>query len=132
MPTQRDVLKTCIARAEARHGRGRGGALPLSVPAAMHVTETARYRQMLSEYQLLAREQLICGTQMHVGLDDRDVAIAVASRVTPYLPTMLALSASSPSWADGSDTGYSSARTLVWQRWPYDGTGPAGVVGRRI
>jgi carboxylate-amine ligase len=97
------------------------GAVPLSVPAEMQVTQTARYRQMLADYQLLAREQLICGTQVHVGIDDRDESVTVANRVAPYLPTLLALSASSPFWADGSDTGYSSGRTLVWQRWPTTG-----------
>src|SRR5664279_4530177 len=97
------------------------GAVPLSVPAEMQVTPTARYRQMLADYQLLAREQLICGTQVHVGVDSRDEAVVVANRVAPYLPILLAVSASSPFWADGSDTGYSSARTLVWQRWPTTG-----------
>ena len=106
------------------------GAVPLAVPAEMQVTQTARYRQMLSDYQLLAREQLICGTQVHVGVDDRDEAVAVAHRMTPYLPTLLALSVSSPFWADGSDTGYSSARTLVWQRWPT--TGPAPPVSSAV
>ena len=100
------------------------GAVPLLVPAEMQVTQTARYRQMLSDYQLLAREQLICGTQVHVSVEDRDESVAVATRVTPYLPTLLALSASSPFWADGSDTGYCSARTLVWQRWPTTGPVP--------
>jgi glutamate---cysteine ligase / carboxylate-amine ligase len=97
------------------------GAMPLSVPAEMRVTKTARYRQMLADYQLLAREQLICGTQIHVGVEDRDEAVAVAHRVAAYLPTLLALSASSPFASDGSDTGYSSMRTLVWQRWPTTG-----------
>ena len=36
---------------------------------------------MLDEYQLLAREQLICGAQVHVGVTDRDLAVAVARRV---------------------------------------------------
>ena len=97
------------------------GAVSLSVPAEMQVTQTPRYRQMLADYQMLAREQLSCGTQVHVGIDDRDEAIAVANRVAPFVPTLLALSASSPFWADGSDTGYSSGRTLVWQRWPTTG-----------
>ena len=112
-----------LVDAAARLGMGvvAAGAVPLSVPAEMQVTQTARYRQMLADYQLLAREQLICGSQVHVGVDDRDESVAVASRVTPYLPTLLALSASSPFWADGTDTGYSSARTLVWQRWPTTG-----------
>ena len=97
------------------------GAVPLAVPAEMRVTKTARYRQMLAEYQLLAREQLICGTQVHVGVADRDEAVAVGYRVAAYLPTLLALSASSPFASDGSDTGYASMRTLVWQRWPTTG-----------
>ena len=72
------------------------GAVPLSVPAEMQVTQTARYLQMLADYQLLAREQLICGTHVHIGIDDRDKAVAVANRMSPCLPTLLALSASSP------------------------------------
>src|SRR5271156_4224616 len=99
------------------------GAMPLSVPAEMQVTKTPRYRQMLADYQLLAREQLICGTQVHVGVDDRDEAVAVAHRVSAYLPTLLALTASSPFASDGSDNGYSSLRTLVWHRWPTSGLG---------
>jgi carboxylate-amine ligase len=102
------------------------GSVPLSVPAEMQVTRNERYRQMLADYQLLAREQLICGTQVHVGIEDRDDAIRVGNRLSGYLPTLLALSASSPFWADGSDTGYSSVRTLIWQRWPT--TGPSAPV----
>ena len=112
-----------LVDAAAKLGMGvvAAGAVPLSVPAEMQVTQTARYRQMLADYQLLAREQLICGTQVHVGVADRDESVVVANRVSAYVPTLLALSASSPFWADGSDTGYSSGRTLVWQRWPTTG-----------
>ncbi len=115
--------RAILVDAAAKLGIGvvAAGAVPLSVPAEMQVTQTPRYRQMLADYQLLAREQLICGTQVHVGIDNRDEAVAVANRVAPYVPTLLALSASSPFWADGSDTGYSSGRTLVWQRWPTTG-----------
>jgi carboxylate-amine ligase len=116
---QRRVLVD--AAAELGMGVVAAGAVPLAVPAEMRVTGTDRYRQMLSDYQLLAREQLICGTQVHVGVTDRDEAVAVGSRVAIHLPTLLALSTSSPFWSDGSDTGYSSARTLVWQRWPTTG-----------
>src|SRR6201998_1984122 len=112
--------------AELGMGVVAAGAVPLAVPAEMQVTKTPRYRRMLANYQLLAREQLICGTQIHVGVDDRDEAVAVGHRVAAYLPTLLAMSASSPFASDGSDTGYSSMRTLVWQRWPT--TGPAAPV----
>ena len=107
--------------AELGMGVVAAGAVPLSVPAEMQVTQTPRYHQMLANYQLLAREQLICGTHVHVGIADRDEAVAVGNRMSPHLPTLLALSTSSPFWSDGSDTGYSSVRTLVWQRWPTTG-----------
>src|SRR6201993_3477985 len=117
--SHRRVLVDTAAKSDI--GVVAAGAVPLSVPAEMQVTRTPRYRRMLANYQLLAREQLICGTQIHVGVDDRDEAVAVGHRVAAYLPTLLAISASSPFAADGSDTGYSSMRTLVWQRWPTTG-----------
>jgi carboxylate-amine ligase len=114
--------------ADTARGLGIGvvaaGAMPLAVPTELQVTETPRYRQMLADYQLLAREQLICGSQVHVDVADRDEAVQVAWRLSPYIPTLLALSASSPFWSDGSDTGYASSRTLVWQRWPTTGPFP--------
>jgi carboxylate-amine ligase len=109
------------AAAPAGIGVVAAGAVPLALPTELQVTPTPRYQRMLADYQLLAREQLICGTQVHVGVDDRDEAVAVAQRVAPYLPTLLALSASSPFRADGTDTGYASVRTLIWQRWPTTG-----------
>jgi gamma-glutamyl:cysteine ligase YbdK (ATP-grasp superfamily) len=97
----------------------------------MHVTPTSRYQQMLADYQLLAREQLICGTQVHVGVEDRDESVLVAGRVAAYVPTLLALSASSPFWSDGSDTGYCSVRTGLAAMADHR-FGSAGCVGRRV
>ena len=47
--------------------------------------------------------------------------MAVACRVTPGLPALLALSASTPYWL-GADTGYASYRTLIWRRWAIAGS----------
>ncbi|MDQ1657724.1 MAG: glutamate---cysteine ligase / carboxylate-amine ligase [Cryptosporangiaceae bacterium] len=101
------------------------GTVPLVDADDLAVTPTRRFKQMLDDYQLLAREQLICGAQVHVGLPQRDVAVAVAQRVAPWLPTLLALSTSSPYWM-GQDTGYASVRSLLWQRWPT--AGASGLV----
>jgi glutamate---cysteine ligase / carboxylate-amine ligase len=96
------------------------GTVPLVDLESLPVTPTSRYRRMLDDYQLLAREQLICGAQVHVGVPDRDEAVAVAQRVASALPVLLALSASSPYWM-GEDSGYASVRSLVWLRWPTAG-----------
>lgn len=103
---------------EARIGVAAVGIAPIN--DAMLITETSRFEQMRQNYKLLVDEQLICGTQVHVGVRDRNAAVAVASRMTPWLPTLLALSASSPFWR-GADSGYASMRTLIWQRWPTAG-----------
>jgi carboxylate-amine ligase len=110
-----------IGTATARGlGIAAAGTVPISASAETRITRNARFHRMLDNYQMLVREQLICGAQVHVGLPDRDVAVAVSQRITRWLPPLLALSASSPYWA-GEDTGYASARTLVWQRWPTAG-----------
>ncbi|MGW0877330.1 carboxylate-amine ligase [Streptomyces sp. NPDC002740] len=99
------------------------GAAPLAPPAAAHPTAGARYRRMVEDYRTVADEQLICGAQVHVDVPDRDTAVRVMCAVSPWLPVLLALSASSPFW-QGADTGYGSWRTMLWQRWPT--AGPVG------
>ncbi len=96
------------------------GTVPLADPDTLQITPDSRYEHIQGEYRMLVREQLICGTQVHVDVADRDLAVAVAHRVAPWLPALLALSASSPYWL-GTDTGYASYRTLLWRRWPTAG-----------
>jgi glutamate---cysteine ligase / carboxylate-amine ligase len=101
------------------------GTVPLADQSGDAISAGARYERMQHEYQLLVSEQHICGAQVHVDVPDRDVAVQVVRRVAPYLPTLLALSASSPYWR-GRDSGYASYRSLVWSRWPT--AGPPGNV----
>jgi hypothetical protein len=57
-------------------GLAASGTVPLIDLSGLAATPTSRYRPMLDDYQILAREQLICGAQVHVGIADRDVAVA--------------------------------------------------------
>ena len=82
-----------------------------------------RYSRMDDVYQIVARQQVICGCHVHVGIDEPEVAVAVMNRVRPWLAVLLALSANSPLW-QGIDTGYGSYRLQVWQRWPTSGMPP--------
>jgi carboxylate-amine ligase len=79
-----------------------------------------RYRRLEREFQAVAREQLVNGCHVHIGIAERDLAIEVLDRVRPWLATVVALAANSPFWA-GADSGYASYRTEVWSRWPLTG-----------
>jgi carboxylate-amine ligase len=85
--------------------------------------ENPRYVVMEEKYEVLARQQVICGCHVHLGLGNRDLEILVLDRLQPWLPVLLALSANSPFW-HGVDTGYASYRTQVWSRWPTAGFAP--------
>ncbi|NAZ80648.1 YbdK family carboxylate-amine ligase [Kineococcus sp. R8] len=119
-------LRRGLVEVAAREGLGVAavGTAPRSTFADFELTATGRYGRMHEQYRLLVDEQLICGLQVHVGVSDRDLAVDVMQRLARDLPTLLALSASSPFW-NGQDTGYASIRTTIWQRWPSSGpTGP--------
>jgi carboxylate-amine ligase len=85
--------------------------------------DRARFRQMEDQYQRVARQQVICGCHVHVGIADPDLVVAVMTRVRPWLPALLALAANSPFW-NGDDTGYDSYRLEIWARWPTSGMPP--------
>jgi carboxylate-amine ligase len=86
-------------------------------------SDNPRYAVMEERYEVLARQQVICGCHVHLGLGNRDLEILVLDRVRPWLPVLLALSANSPFW-HGVDTGYASYRTEIFNRWPTAGMPP--------
>jgi carboxylate-amine ligase len=97
------------------------GTHPTATPEDSEVNPAKeRYRRLEQEFQAVAREQLVNGCHVHVGIADRDLAIEVLDRVRPWLAPVVALAANSPFWA-GADSGYASYRTEVWTRWPLTG-----------
>jgi carboxylate-amine ligase len=118
------------AAAEAGCAVLASGTHPTAAPADSGVNPVkARYRWLEQEYQAVARQQLVSGCHVHVGIADRELAIDLLNRTRPWLATVLALSANSPFWA-GADTGYASYRTEVWAGWPLSGT-PEPLASRR-
>ena len=97
------------------------GTHPFSHWEDQQITPKGRYIGIAQDYQQLAREQLIFGCHVHVGISDREAAIQIMNRAREWLTPMLALAANSPFWL-GADTGYASFRTEIWRRWPMAGT----------
>ncbi len=116
------LRREVIAAAERGGSRiAAGGTHPYSHWGEQKLTPKDRYLEIATDYQQLAREQLIFGCHVHVGISNREIAIQVMNRSRPWLAPMLALACNSPFWL-GLDTGYASFRTEIWRRWPLSGT----------
>jgi carboxylate-amine ligase len=118
-----DRLRRGLRNAAGEVGCGvvSAGTHPTATPDDSGINPAKeRYRRLERDFQAVAREQLVNGCHVHVGIADADLAIAVLDRIGPWMPTVVALAANSPFWA-GADSGYASYRTEVWSRWPLTG-----------
>ncbi|HEX8550486.1 MAG TPA: glutamate--cysteine ligase [Abditibacteriaceae bacterium] len=97
------------------------GTHPFSLVDEQPIAPKARYLGLADLYQQLTREHLICGCHVHVGVNDRELAIQIMNRARGWLAPLIALAANSPYW-EGEETGYASFRTEVWRRWPMAGS----------
>lgn len=116
-------LRHEVGAAAAQQGShiAAAGIHPFSHWEDQEITPRRRYTSIAEEYEQLAREHLIYGCHVHVGLSDREAAVQVMNRARLWLAPLLALAANSPFWL-GDDTGYASYRTEIWRRWPMAGT----------
>jgi len=83
-------------------------------------TEQPRYQRIAADYQLVARQMVICGMHVHVGIDSDHLRIDLMNQVRYMLPHLLALSTSSPFWA-GTDTGLLAYRLVIFKNMPRTG-----------
>lgn len=81
-----------------------------------------RYRRLFEEEGAVARQSLLNGLHVHVEVCGVD-RVQVMNCVLPWMPLLLALSASSPFW-DGADTGLASYRQSLCGEWPRMGPPP--------
>lgn len=99
---------------------GASGTHPFSHWENQLITDHVRYNQIVNELQEAARSNLIFGLHVHVGMEDRRMAIHIANTARYFLPHVYALSTNSPFW-EGRDTGYKSFRTKVFDKFPRTG-----------
>ena len=99
------------------------GAHPFADWRQVPTTPEPRYDAMLAHIGWPARRLLICGTHVHVGVPNGDLAAALLAPLSVFAPHFIALSASSPYWL-GQDTGMDSARTQVFGGMPKTGLPP--------
>ncbi len=96
------------------------GTHPFSDWKTQDITDGDRYKGIVEDLQDVARANLIFGLHCHVGIKDREVAMAMANQIRYFLPHILALSTSSPFWL-GRQSGLKSLRSEIFKRFPRTG-----------
>lgn len=111
--------RRAVAGRAAAHGAAMlaVGTVPYGLPGPEPVTEDERYRALQRHFPEVAADVAACGCHVHVGVPDRDLALAALNRLRAWLPVLLALSGNSPMW-HGRDSGWESYRHEAFSRWP--------------
>ncbi len=106
------------------HARGMelfcAGTHPFAEWEMQQLTDGARYAELIKRTQWWARQMLIWGVHVHVGISSAHKVMPIITSLLNQYPHLLALSASSPYW-DGEDTGYASNRAMMFQQLPTAG-----------
>src|SRR6266576_4490569 len=111
-------------RARVKHlDIGAAGTHPFARWEEQRVVSDDRYRGLVRSLGFVARQELVFGMHVHVGMSDPEEAIHVANGLRPYIPLLIALSANSPLWR-GEPTGLMSSRVPIFRAFPRVGLPP--------
>ena len=119
------ALRHQVAEAAQRRGLciGSAGTHPFAMWEDQRISGSERYRALVSALRFVARQEIIFGLHVHVGIDDADKAIHVTNGMRAHIPVLLALSANSPFWRAQS-TGLASTRMPIFRAFPRTGMPP--------
>ena len=111
------TLRSQLARLAAQEGVAlvSAGTHPSSLWMNQLRSESPRYEELEEEFQDVARSVLIFGLHVHVGVEDRELAVSLLNQLRTWLPHLLALSSNSPFWL-ARYTGLRSYRAIIWKR----------------
>jgi carboxylate-amine ligase len=119
------ALRRLVQEMAQRRGLaiGSAGTHPFALWEDQRIVSRPRYRELIAGLQFVARQEIIFGIHVHIGLDDPDKAIHVTNGMRVHVPILLALSANSPFWR-GATTGLQSTRTPIFRAFPRVGIPP--------
>jgi carboxylate-amine ligase len=118
-------LRREVSEAAATKGLaiGSAGTHPTALWEEQRVSADPRYRELIAALKFIARQEIIFGLHVHVGIDDAEKAIHVANGMRVHVPVLLALSANSPYWRSDA-TGLASTRMPIFRAFPRVGIPP--------
>ena len=118
-------LRRGVNEAAGRRGLclGSAGTHPFAMWEDQRVSSRPRYRELIAALRFVARQEIIFGLHVHVGIDDPDKAIHVANGMRVHVPILFALAANSPFWR-ADETGFASTRMPIFRAFPRVGIPP--------
>lgn len=96
------------------------GTHPMAAWVEQRHTSQARYDQLIDDYQMVGRRNLLSALHVHVSVPGDIDRVMLMNRLMPWLPIFLALSTSSPFW-NRQETGLLSYRQAAYDEWPRSG-----------
>ena len=118
---RRDVMEIRRGLIELARANGlriaAAGTHPFAEWSQQGIYPDERYWSIVEDMQMVARENLIFGLHVHIGIEDREDAIHIMNAARYFLPHILALSTNSPFWR-GMETGLKSYRCKVFDKFP--------------
>jgi glutamate---cysteine ligase / carboxylate-amine ligase len=102
---------------------GASGTHPFARWEDQRVVSDDRYRGVVRQLGFVARQELVFGMHVHVGMADAEETIYVANGLRPHVPLLIALAANSPLWR-GELTGLMSSRVPIFRAFPRVGLPP--------
>jgi len=99
---------------------GAAGTHPFTKWETQLMTPNPRYDEIVNELQDTARSNLIFGLHVHIGIEDKQLALHLTNAMRYFLPHLYALSTNSPFW-EGRNTGFKSFRSKIFDKFPRTG-----------
>lgn len=96
------------------------GTHPIAAWGEQFETPKARYRELMDDFQIVGRRNVLCGLHIHVAVPEGHDRVMLMNRLMPWLPVFLALSTSSPFW-NRAATGLLSYRQSAYDEWSRTG-----------
>lgn len=96
------------------------GTHPVARWSRQSHTEADRYEGIMRELRMVGRRSVICGMHVHVEVPRPEARVDLMNRLLPFMPLLLALSASSPFW-QGRATGLAGYRLSAFGEMPRTG-----------
>jgi carboxylate-amine ligase len=119
------TLRRAVAEAAGRRELliGSAGTHPFAMWEDQRVSSRPRYRELIAALRFVARQEIIFGLHVHVGIDDPDKAIHIVNGMRVHAPILFALAANSPFWR-ADETGFASTRMPIFRAFPRVGIPP--------